>query len=111
VTLLLDPGVESHDYDPSPADIIAINEADLFIYTGDSMEHWVTGIVDSLEKDSVTIVDASANISLVKSAKIPHENEGREATLEYDPHIWTSPKNAIIMITIYFMQALNLKSF
>ena len=98
VTLLLDPGVESHDYDPSPADIIAINEADLFIYTGDSMEHWVTGIVDSLEKDSVTIVDASANISLVKSAKIPHENEGREATLEYDPHIWTSPKNALIMI-------------
>ncbi len=62
------------------------------------MEHWVTGIVDSLEKDSVTIVDASANISLVKSAKIPHENEGREATLEYDPHIWTSPKNALIMI-------------
>lgn len=98
MTLLLDPGVESHDYDPSPADIIAINEADLFIYTGDSMEHWVTGIVDSLEKDSVTIVDASANISLVKSAKIPHENEGREATLEYDPHIWTSPKNALIMI-------------
>ena len=35
VTLLLDPGVESHDYDPSPSDIITINKADLFIYTGD----------------------------------------------------------------------------
>ena len=33
VKLLLSPGVEAHDYDPSPADIISINKADLFTYT------------------------------------------------------------------------------
>lgn len=98
VTLLLDPGVEAHDYDPSPSDIITINKADLFIYTGDSMEHWVSNITDSLEKDSVTIVDASTNITLVKSSKTAQENEAMQMTLEYDPHIWTSPKNALIMI-------------
>ena len=38
VKLLLSPGVEAHDYDPSPADIISINKADLFIYTGEYME-------------------------------------------------------------------------
>lgn len=98
ITLLLDPGVEAHDYDPSPADIITINKADLFVYTGDSMEPWVVSIIDSLEKDSVTVVDASADISLVKSAKIVEEGEEARTSLEYDPHIWTSPKNALIMI-------------
>ena len=98
VTLLLDPGVESHDYEPSPSDIIAINKADLFIYTGDNMEHWAANIINSLEKDSVTVIDTSINISLVKSAKNDEENINNTASLEYDPHIWTNPKNAIVMI-------------
>lgn len=101
VTLLLDPGVEAHDYDPSPADIIAIHESDLFIYTGDNMEQWAKSIIDSLEKDSVTVVDASKGITLVKSTEEAHdEDEGEEDghSHEYDPHIWTSPKNAITMM-------------
>ena len=34
VTLLLPPGVESHTYEPTPADSVKINAADMFIYTG-----------------------------------------------------------------------------
>lgn len=101
VTLLLDPGVEAHDYDPSPADIIAINESDLFIYTGDNMEQWAKSIIDSLDKDSVTVVDASEGITLVKSTEEIHDDNAGEAdehSHEYDPHIWTSPKNAITMV-------------
>lgn len=99
VKLLLDPGVEAHDYDPSPADIIAINKADLFIYTGDNMEQWAQSIIDSLEKNTVTVVDASEGITLVKSTEDEHEDEtGDGHSHEYDPHIWTSPKNAVTMI-------------
>lgn len=97
VKLLLSPGVEAHDYDPSPADIISINKADLFIYTGEYMELWVPGILSSLESDKVTVVDASENISLIKSADEEHHEEDGHSH-EYDPHIWTSPKNAIIMV-------------
>ncbi len=32
VVLLLNPGTEAHDYDPTPSDMIKINNADLFIY-------------------------------------------------------------------------------
>lgn len=99
VKLLLDPGVEAHDYDPSPADIIAINKADLFIYTGDNMEQWAQSIIDSLEKDTVTVVDASEGITLVRSTEDEHEDEtGDGHSHEYDPHIWTSPRNAVTMI-------------
>ena len=32
VQLLLPPGTESHSYEPTPADILAVQECDLFIY-------------------------------------------------------------------------------
>ena len=50
VTLLLKPGTEAHDYDPSASDMIKINNADLFIYTGEYMEPWAASIVDSIDK-------------------------------------------------------------
>ena len=34
VTLLLPPGMESHSYEPTPADILAVQECDLFICLG-----------------------------------------------------------------------------
>lgn len=34
VTLLLPPGAESHSYEPTPADILAVEGCDLFVYLG-----------------------------------------------------------------------------
>ena len=45
VSLLLPPGVESHSFEPRPGDILQINSADLFIYTGAVMEPWVAKIL------------------------------------------------------------------
>lgn len=45
VMLLLPPGVESHSYEPTPADIIMIGKADLFLYTGEYMEPWAEKIL------------------------------------------------------------------
>ena len=41
VRLLLPPGVEPHEFEPTPHDIIEINQADIFIYTNKYMEPWV----------------------------------------------------------------------
>ena len=118
VTMLLKPGVESHSYEPSPSDIIAINKADVFLYTGDEMEPWVTKILDSLDGD-VKIIDLSEHIELEKVGEHEHEDEAdhdedvdhthedeTDLTHEeeddhvhtYDPHIWTNPLNAKIMV-------------
>ena len=40
VSLLLTPGTETHTYEPTPQDIINVNKADLYIYTGKYMEPW-----------------------------------------------------------------------
>lgn len=103
VTLLLKPGTEAHDYDPSASDMIKINNADLFIYTGKYMEPWAASIVDSIDNKKLDILDVSKNITLRKSGD-SHDDEdeagikGETHSHEYDPHIWTSPKNAVVMI-------------
>lgn len=101
VTLLMSPGVESHSYEPSPSDIIKINESDLFIYTGKFMEPWAQSIIDGIENKNVKILDVSQNVSLDKSEEHEDEEEHTEAdhaAHEFDPHIWTSPVNAKIMV-------------
>ena len=92
VELLLDFGADSHSYEPTPADIIKISKADLFIYTGNEMELWAakllesTDIKKSIESGSLTVLDLSAHTDL-----LPMHEHGHE---EFDTHIWTSPENA-----------------
>lgn len=117
VTLLLPAGMESHSYEPTPADIININKADLFIYTGESMEQWAHSIIESVDSNEVYVLDVSKNVPLLApnstvednhdheeedhdhDAEVGHEHsEGDGHNHTYDPHIWTSPKNAMIMV-------------
>lgn len=59
VTLLLPPGAESHSYEPTPADILAVQECDLFIYLGGESDTWVETILSSidLQGDTMRMVD------------------------------------------------------
>lgn len=93
VTKLLPSGVESHSFEPSPSDIITIHEADLFLYTGDTMEPWVPKVIQDI--DSV-VGDVSQNVPLLRLEK--EEDEGDEEHYDYDPHIWTDPTRAMIMV-------------
>ena len=99
VSLLLPPGTETHTYEPTPQDIIAISNANLFIYTGKYMEPWSERIVSGIDSDT-KILDASRNINLIHSEDDDHEEEEHEEQHhhEYDPHIWLDPQNAIVMV-------------
>ena len=41
LTCILNPGEDSHSFEPTPQDIININKSDLFIYVGGEMESWI----------------------------------------------------------------------
>ncbi|MDD2971403.1 MAG: metal ABC transporter substrate-binding protein [Lachnospiraceae bacterium] len=126
VTMLLSPGVESHSYEPTPQDIIKINESDLFIYVGGESDAWVEGITDSLDQsvktmtlmDCVDVVEeehvegmeaeheevehVEAKAAGHGAEKIAQEDQSVEAEdtvdAEYDEHVWTSPKNANLIV-------------
>lgn len=89
VKLLLSPGNEPHHYEPSPADIVAIEECDIFIYNGGESDEWVENVLDSLENKNITVLKMTDYVSLLNEKK-PDHTDGDEA----DEHIWTSVRNA-----------------
>jgi zinc transport system substrate-binding protein len=96
VTLLLPPGVEAHAYEPKPSDITSINEAEIFVYTGDFMELWAKDIIASIDQ-KVKVVDASRGIEMLKESEGTHEDEHADEYGGVDPHIWLDFENTKIM--------------
>ena len=112
VELLLPPGAESHSYEPTPADILAVQECDLFIYLGGESDTWVETIVSSIDMEGRTLrmVDC---VELLEETEVEgmqalpghrhdHEDEegeehgahGLGVVVGMDEHVWTSPRNA-----------------
>ena len=73
-------GAEPHDFEITSKDMANLSKADLFIYNGGGMEHWVDSVKEAL---NIKYVDSSSNIN--------NENN-------LDPHFWLSPKNAKIQM-------------
>lgn len=95
VFLLLPPGVESHGFEPTPADIIRINRADIFIYTGKYMEPWAEKILTGIDNKSLGVIDSSKEINLVeKTGNSGHFDHAHSM----DPHIWLDFENAQKMV-------------
>ncbi len=93
VTMLIDPGVETHSYDPSPRDIEKIRNADIFIYGGGESDAWLDGILESIDTERVTRIAMTDLVPLLcADGHEDHTDDGHAH--EYDEHVWTSPANA-----------------
>lgn len=93
VSLLLPPGVEAHSFEPKPGDMVKINQADIFIYTGKYMEPWAEKIIQSVTNKNLLIVDAGKGIKMIPA--VFHDAD--EPAGSPDPHIWLDFDNAKIM--------------
>lgn len=89
VTLLLPPGMEPHSFEPKPGDMLRINDADVFIYTGKYMEPWVEAILKGLDSKKLLVVDTSRGIVLNEEKEDDGHGHGK-----IDPHIWLDLSNA-----------------
>ena len=94
VSVLLDAGQESHGYEPTPQDIAAIADADVFVYNSDEMETWVPSVLESIESSDVIVVEAAEDIALFEleeAAEEEHSDEEGEDAHNVDPHVWLDP--------------------
>ena len=110
ISMLLRPGAETHDYEPTPEDIIGIKNADLFIYVGGESDEWVKELLRNngiSEENTMRLMDLvelkeeELSEGMEKhSSEHVHQDEYRhdEKEIEYDEHIWTSPLNAIKLV-------------
>ena len=109
VTLLLSPGREAHSFEPTPLDAVTISEADVFLYNGGEGEYWVEEMLDAagehiaVKARMMDYVDAlGEEFSEGMQGADDHDHDHGEHdhdsdAVEYDEHIWTSPKNAAIL--------------
>lgn len=106
IRMLLSPGAEAHSYEPTPKDMIDIQNCDLFIYAGGENETWVTDIISSLEIDEdkvIAMLDIVAPLyeETVEGMESGHHHDEscvhHHHTEGYDEHVWTSPKNAALI--------------
>lgn len=81
------PGVEIHNYQPTPKDIVRVKGANVILWNGLNLEQWFSRFYSHIE-----------NIRTVRVSKgiTPISIYGGEYTGKPNPHAWMSIKNAII---------------
>lgn len=90
LTLLIKPGSEVHSYEPTPKDMIRIQESDLFICNGGESEQWAKTLITP-ELNTIYMMDCVDTVE--ESTDGIYNAEDGEP--ELDEHVWTSPLNAI----------------
>jgi zinc transport system substrate-binding protein len=90
VVTLVPPGQEAHEYDPTPKQVTALEDADVAVYLGRGFQPNVEKAIDSL-RSSVRRVDVLDGITL-----LPVTDQGSDGI---DPHVWLDPGNMQEMTT------------
>ncbi|MBI4312480.1 MAG: zinc ABC transporter substrate-binding protein [Chloroflexi bacterium] len=85
VVNLTPPGVEAHDFEPTPADIRAIGQADMVLYNGGEFDPWIDRALSSKDKTQI----------VVKALKASEGKTSYSAANPGDPHIWLDPLLAV----------------
>lgn len=116
VSVMVTPGASPHSYEPKPDQLVNVGKAKMYVKVGSPVEFeltWLDKIIST--NRNMAVVDASEGIKLVKM-ELEHEHEGEthhedkpeEHDEGYDPHIWVSPKNAIIMVENIYKSLISL---
>jgi zinc/manganese transport system substrate-binding protein/manganese/iron transport system substrate-binding protein len=87
LTVLMEPGIEAHDFELTPEAGAALEEADVILVSGAGLEEWLS---DAL----ATIGGAEKVRDLSENAEL-RGSDG--STSQIDPHYWLSGPNAVVM--------------
>ena len=93
--MLVTPGGESHAYEPSPMDITAVKNCDIFICSGGESDVWTGKILDAVGTEDIAVIRMMDCVEVVEEEHVEGMAEGVfEDDEEYDEHVWTSLRNA-----------------
>ncbi|GBU27513.1 ABC transporter substrate-binding protein [Treponema sp. R8-4-B8] len=122
LNMLLPPGAESHSFEPSPRDIITVQKSDIFIHVGGGGDAWVDRILKSMNTKNKKVYAMMESVDVVEEETVEGMEEEQEPVkrggyiarffnfitgrskksqvkeIEYDEHVWTSPRNAILIV-------------
>jgi manganese/iron transport system substrate-binding protein len=83
------PGVEIHNYNPTPKDILRARKADIILWNGLNLEQWFSRFFSNIDNaQSVVVSNGIKPISIFEG-----EYKGKP-----NPHAWMSTENALIYV-------------
>ncbi|NJB68085.1 zinc transport system substrate-binding protein [Desulfobaculum xiamenense] len=101
VQVMVPPGAQPHSYDPKPGQMARLAKADLYLAIGVPFEAaWLPRFASANPR--MRIVDLAAGLERIPISGHHHEGHGHHGHdgEHMDPHVWLSPRNALIMADI-----------
>ncbi|HIP97467.1 MAG TPA: zinc ABC transporter substrate-binding protein [Anaerolineae bacterium] len=99
VTTLVPPAASPHTYEPTPAQVKEVAQADVLALIGLGFEFWAEDVIESAANPGLVVVYTSEGIEVIR------EHEGREGEHEEheghevgNPHVWLDPQNAMVQV-------------
>lgn len=75
--LIVPAGMDSHSFEPTPADMRKLQEADVLICNGGAMEHWVSQALEAVDQRDMTVVCMMDYVDAVEEELVEGMEEGR----------------------------------
>lgn len=75
-------GVEPHEFEPTPQDLVSLHQSRVFVYNGAGFEKWTQKVLPELQQEKIVVINASENIPVIQTGS------GAESI---NPHVWVSP--------------------
>ena len=132
LTLLMDSGVDLHNYQPSVDDIVKISTCDLFIYVGGESDKWVDAVLTEASNPNMIVInlldalgDSVKTEEIIEGMEEDHDHDDHKdddhkdddnddghdhdhaEEAVYDEHVWLSLKNAEVFCSV-IVDALSL---
>jgi manganese/iron transport system substrate-binding protein len=89
VVSITKPGAEIHNYQPTPGDLIAAQDADVILWNGLNLEQWFAQFLSNLP--AVPNIVVSEGVEPMGIGEGPYQGKP-------NPHAWMSPTNALIYV-------------
>ena len=89
LTILFEPDADPHLFEPTPRDLVALQEADVVFQNGAGLEAGLTAVLDTVE----TVISLSEGLARAREEEDHHEAEEDHDHGELDPHVWFDPSN------------------
>ena len=113
VGMILRPGVDAHGFEPTPQNIITINQSLLFFYISDEFEPWAKNALET-KNTTTKVVDISSQLDFeaLEADHIHHTDafiqkqsillsDDHHHDHNEDPHYWVDPIIAMAMIDLF----------
>lgn len=114
--VMIPPGASPANYQPTPREMSMMSESSLYFSVGVATE--ATNIIPAVNQANVKIINLDKKVKEIYEdryfdAIVEHEEEHHEEEHSHggrDPHIWMSPKRAIVMVDQIQRELINLDS-